>query len=322
MKAVVMDTTGGPDVLRLTEIPEPEPGPGQISVDVAAAGVNFIDTYHRTGLYPIELPFVPGLEGAGTVRARGEGVDDFRPGDRVAWTRVAGSYAEVVVGEAGSFVPVPDAVPLDVAAASMLQGLTAQYLSASTYPLSDGDRCLVHAASGGVGHLLVQMAAARGAEVFATVGSAEKEDLARRAGAAHVIRYDQVDFGDAIEGIAGPRPLDVVYDGVGKPVFHRSLELLRRRGMMVTFGNAGGPVDPVSPLELMRQGSLYLTRPTLFDYVAGPAELRLRSAELFDAIGAGRLDVHIGARLPLAEAATAHRMLEGRATTGKVLLVP
>ena len=304
------------------EVPDPEPGAGQILVETAAAGVNFIDTYQRSGLYQVALPYVPGLEGAGTVVATGSGVDGLVAGDRVAWASCPGSYATAVVAPADRVVRVPDGVELDVAAAVPLQGMTAHYLATDTYPLTSGSRCLVHAGAGGVGLLLIQIAKRLGAEVFTTVGSPEKADLASAAGADHVILYRDVDFAEAVTEIAGPRPLDVVYDGVGKSVFDASLTLLRPRGMVATFGNASGPVDPISPLTLSANGSLFLTRPTLFDYIAERSELERRADELFAWIAAGELDVRIGARFALSEAAEAHRALEGRATTGKVLLVP
>ena len=317
-----MEQTGGPEVLTLLERPDPEAGPADLVVRVAAAGVNFIDTYHRTGLYPRELPFVPGIEGAGTVVAVGAEAAGFAVGDVVAWSDAPGSYAELVRLPAAEAVHVPAAVAAEVAAAVLLQGMTAHFLTHDAYPLAEGNRCLIHAAAGGVGLLAVQLAKLRGAQVFATVGSPEKADLVRAAGADHVIDYRAQDFGDAVEAVAGPRALDVVYDGVGRATFARGLDLLRPRGMMVTFGNASGPVEPVAPLTLMQKGSLYLTRPTLHDYTATTAELRARAADLFGLVADGALDVRIAARLPLAEAAEAHRRLESRTTTGKLLLVP
>jgi NADPH:quinone reductase len=322
VRAISVPRTGGPEVLAAVDLAEPRPGPGDLLVRVAAAGVNFIDTYHRSGLYPQDLPFVPGVEGAGTVVAVGESVDGFAVGDVVAWTETPASYAELVRVPAGHAVPVPPGVDAETAAAAALQGLTAHFLTHDTFPLRPGHRCLIHAAAGGVGRLAVQLAKRRGAEVFATVGSSEKADLARAAGADHVIDYRTQDFGDAVEAAAGPRPLDVVYDGVGSATFARGLDLLRPRGTMVTFGNASGPVDPVAPLTLMRKGSLYLTRPTLHDYTATTEELRTRAAELFELVASGTLEVRIAARLPLAEAAEAHRLLESRTITGKLLLVP
>jgi NADPH2:quinone reductase len=273
MKAIRIATTGGPEVLEWTDIEDPIAEPGQVVVDVEAAGLNFIDTYHRTGLYPMSMPMTPGLEGAGTVTATGDGAGGVAIGDRVAWTGGIGSYAEKVAIDAARTVPIPDPVTSDVAAAAMLQGLTAHYLAIDTFPLEPGSRCLIHAGAGGVGNLLIQVAKMRGAEVFTTVGTTEKADLAKSAGADHVILYRDVDFGDAIEEIAGPRPLDVVYDGVGQAVFDRSLELLRPRGMMVQFGNASGAVEPISPLRLSQGGSLFLTRPTLFDYISTRQDL-------------------------------------------------
>jgi NADPH2:quinone reductase len=323
VRAISVERTGGPEVLTLVDQePEPQPGPGDLLVRVAAAGVNFIDTYHRTGLYPKPRPFVPGVEGAGTVVAVGADVVDFAVGDVVAWSDTPESYAELVRVPSARAVPVPEGVDAEVAGAAILQGLTAHFLTSDTYPLRAGERCLVHAAAGGVGRLIVQLAKGRGSEVFATVGSPEKAELARAAGADHVIDYRAEDFADAVKAIAGPRALDVVYDGVGRATFARGLDLLRPRGMMVTFGNASGPVEPVAPLTLMQKGSLFLTRPTLHDYVATTEDLRARAAELFAALTAGRLDVRVGARLLLADAAEAHRLLESRTTTGKLLLIP
>lgn len=319
---ILIRTTGGPGVLERAELDEPVAGDGELVVDVEAAGLNFIDTYHREGLYPMEVPFVPGVEGAGVVTAIGAGVDGFAVGDRVAWTGSIGSYCKSRSLDASKAVAVPDGVSSKVAAAAILQGITAHYLSHDTFPLAPGHRALIHAGAGGVGLLLTQMAKLRGAEVITTVGSPEKAEISKRAGADHVILYRDVDFADAAVSIAGERPFDVVYDGVGKSVFTKSLGLLRRRGTMVTFGNASGPVDPVSPLDLMRGGSLYLTRPTIFDYTAERSELESRAAELFELIGSGDLDVRIGDEFPLGEAADAHRALEGRQTTGKVLLIP
>jgi NADPH:quinone reductase len=307
-------------VLEWSDLDDPEPGPTDLVVELAAAGLNYLDVYQRTGLYPMTLPFIPGSEGSGLVRAVGSDVTEFAVGDRVAWSSVLGSYAQHVRVPAPAAVAIPDDLGLDVAAAVMLQGMTAHYLALDTYPLRDGDRCLIHAGAGGVGLLLIQIAKRCGAEVFSTVGSEEKAELATDAGADHVIVYRDTEFGAAVEEIAGIRPLDVVYDGVGQAVFSRSLELLRRRGMMVTFGNASGAVEPVSPLLLTRSGSIYLTRPTLIDYVATREELERRAGDLFSWIADGSLRVRIGARLPLAEAAEAHRLIESRATTGKTLL--
>lgn len=320
MQAIQVRAPGGPEVLEPVETPAREAGAGELVVAVVAAGVNFVDTYQRSGLYAVPLPFVPGMEGCGRVLEVGPGTDGVAVGDLVAWADAPGSYAEQVVLPVTRAVPVPEGIAPEVAAAIMLQGLTAHYLSHDTHPLRPGDRCLVHAGAGGVGLLLVRLAKRAGAEVFATVGSQEKAEIARTAGADHVIVYTAQDFGDAVEAIAGPRPLDVVYDGVGRLTFDRGLGLLRRRGTMVTFGNASGPVEPLAPLRLSQEGSLYLTRPKLGDYIATTERLRARTADLFGLLSAGELDVRIGARFPLTEAAQAHRALEGRATTGKVLL--
>jgi NADPH2:quinone reductase len=320
MLAIQVTRHGGPEVLLEAEVDDPAPGPTDVVVDVAAAGLNYIDTYQRSGLYPMKLPYVPGLEAAGTVSATGAEVAGFAVGDRVAWAGTLGAYAQRCRVAASQLVAVPGGVGLDAAAAVMLQGMTAHFLAVDTYPLQPGDRCLIHAGAGGVGLLLIQIAKLRGAEVFTTVGSAGKVPLVEAAGADHVICYRDTDFVAAVEAIAGPRPLAVVYDGVGKETFEPSLELLRRRGMMVTFGNASGPVDPVLPLRLSQGGSLYLTRPTLLDYTATRAELESRAAELFGWMASGALDIRIGHRFPLADAAAAHRLIESRASTGKILL--
>lgn len=322
MHAIQVGEHGGPEVLRWVELPDPEPGPGQLLVDLAAAGLNFIDTYMRSGLYPRPLPFVLGNEGAGTVSAVGADVAGFAVGDRVAWTGVIGSYATKVLVPAAQALPVPDGVELDMACAATLQGMTAHFLVTDCFPLQPGHKCLIQAGAGGVGLLAIQMAKMRGAEVFTTVGSPDKVDLAKGAGADHVILYRDEDFGAAVERIAGPRPLHVIYDGVGQQTFERGLQVLRPRGTMVTFGNASGPVEPMAPLRLMQGGSLFLTRPTLGDYTLTRPELEARANDVFGWIAAGQLDVRVGARIPLAEAAEAHRLLEGRGTTGKVLLVP
>ncbi len=320
MHAIRVPETGTADILEYAEVDAPEPAPGELLVEVSHAGVNFIDTYVRSGLYPVDLPVTLGQEGAGRVVAVGEGVDGVELGTRVAWTDALGSYAEMAVVAEARAVPLPDDLSDELAAAVMLQGLTAHYLAHNTYPLAPGERCLVHAGAGGVGRLLIQMAKTIGAEVFATVGTAEKAAIARAAGADHVIVYTDEDFREAVEKIAGAKPLHVVYDGVGRATFDDGLELLAPCGLMVAFGNASGAVAPVDPLRLSRGGSLYLTRPTLGTYVATTEALRARSDAVFSAVTSGRLDVHIGARFPLARAADAHRALEGRATTGKVLI--
>ena len=323
MWGIQIEEQGGPEVMQWAELPEPTAGPNQVVVELGAAGLNYIDTYQRSGLYPVALPYVLGLEGAGTVIEVGDGVDQLGAGDRVAWATAPGSYAEQVVVGADRVMLVPDGVDWDVAATVPLQGMTAHYLACDTFPLSQGDRCLIHAGAGGVGLLLIQIAKIRGAEVFTTVGTPEKAELAAAAGADHAILYREVDFADATREIAGgDRPLDVVYDGVGQSVFTQSLGLIRRRGMMVTFGNASGPVDPVSPLQLSQHGSLFLTRPTLFDYSVTAEEIQRRADDLFGWIADGRLDIRVGAQFSLAQAADAHAALESRATTGKVILLP
>lgn len=322
MKAIVVSAPGGPDQLALTDVPDPLPGNDEILVSVIAAGLNFIDTYHRSGLYPMEMPFTPGLEGAGTVLAVGPGVTQYQPGDAVCWTWAIGSYAEKVVVPADQAIPLPDDVAPKVAAALLLQGITAHYLATDTFPLKEDDRCLIHAGAGGVGLLLTQIAKMAGAEVFTTVGSKEKAELSTGAGADHVILYNETDFKEEVEEIAGPGAIDVVYDGVGAATFLKGLDLLRARGMLVTFGNASGPPPEISPLILAGKGSLFLTRPTGAHYTATRQELLSRTTDLFDWVSEGRLDVRIGAEFALADAADAHRALEGRSTTGKVLIRP
>ncbi|MEA1902927.1 MAG: quinone oxidoreductase [Actinomycetota bacterium] len=322
MKAIVVTETGGAEKLVLGEVPDPSPGEGEILVDVIAAGINYIDTYHRGGLYPLDLPMTPGVEGAGTVTEVGPGVDGVSVGDQVAWTWVMGSYAEQIVLPAASTVPIPEGVDPAIAAAVFLQGATAHYLAIDTFPLSEGDRCLIHAGAGGVGLLLTQVAKMRGAEVITTVGTADKAELSRQAGADHVVIYTETSFKDDIEAKYGPTPIDVVYDGVGAATFDDGLDLLRPRGVMVTFGNASGPVPPISPLVLSQKGSLFLTRPTLGNHIATREELLSRTDDLFSWILEGKLHVRIGAEFALAEAAEAHRALEHRQTTGKVLLRP
>ncbi len=322
MQAVQIAEHGGPEVIEWVNIAQPTPGSGELLVKLEAAGVNYIDTYHRTGLYPVGLPFTIGLEGAGTIEGVGPDAGDFEVGQRVAWAGAPGSYAEYVIVPVAVAVPVPDAVPSDVAAAVMLQGMTAHYLAKDTYPLDPGEKCLVHAGAGGVGLLLIQIAKLLGAEVFATVSTEEKAALAANAGADHVINYMEDDFGDVVESIVGPKALDVVYDGVGAATFDRGLELLRPRGLMALFGQSSGVVEPMDLGKLARYGSLYVTRPSLFAYIADRVDLERRAAEVFDWIAAGQLDVRIGARFPMSDAADAHRALEGRLTTGKVLLEP
>ncbi len=323
MRAIQVSEVGGPDTLKLVDLDRPEPGAGEVVVDVAAVGVNFIDTYQRGGLYPMELPLIPGPECSGTVSAVGAEVTDFAVGDRVAVAAGSGSYAEARVAPAAQCVAVPEAMSLENAAAAYLQGMTAHYLAIDTYPLRDGDRCLIHAGAGGTGRLLIQLAKHAGAEVFTTVGTPAKAEIAASAGADHVINYTEHNFADEVRRISGEdKPLDVVYDGVGASVFDDSLGLLRKRGLMATFGNASGPVPPIAPLTLSQAGSLFLTRPTLFDYVATRDELVARATDVFERIAAGTLDVSIGQTYALEDAAQAHIDLEGRKTSGKLLIIP
>ena len=322
MQAIRVHALGGPEVLTLDEIPVPRPGPGEALIRLGVAGVNFIDVYKRTGLYRIPLPATLGEEGAGTVIAIGDGVHEPRVGDRVAWAGSIGSYAEYAVVAAAKLVPLPANVAVEAGAAVMLQGMTAHYLATSTYPLKEGDRCLVHAAAGGVGLLLVQIAKRRGAYVIGTAGTEEKVELARAAGADEVILYTRQDFVAETRRITAGQGVNVVYDSVGKTTFLHGFDILVPRGMMVLFGQSSGPVAPIDPQVLNQKGAIFLTRPTLGFYTATRAELLWRAGELFEWIGAGALDVRIGAEYPLAGAAEAHRALEGRRTTGKVLLRP
>lgn len=323
MRAVVVETTGGPEVLQVEERSTPAPGSDEVLVDVAAAGVNFIDVYHRTGGYPRELPFVVGSEGAGTVAACGTSVTGFAVGDRVAWAMVPGAgCAEQVVVPASQLVPVPDEVELETAAAVLLQGMTAHFLSESTYPARAGQTALLHAGAGGVGRLLIQMLAANGVRVITTTSTEEKAELARSAGATDVVLYTEQDFGDEVRRLTDGRGVDVVYDGVGKSTFDTGLDLLVPRGMMVLYGASSGPVPPLDPQVLNRKGSLYLTRPTLAHYVADRAELLHRAGDVFEQVVRRRLDVRIGGRYAFDEAGQAHADLEARRTTGKLLVVP
>ena len=318
---IQIDEQGGPEVLQLRELPSPEAGPGDLLINVHAVGINFIDTYHRSGLYEMVLPLIPGSEGSGTITAIGDGVTGFVVGDSVAWVGGAGSYASQVVIPAAVTLAVPPSMSLSTAAALPLQGMTAHYLIDSVYPLGPGDRCLIHAAAGGTGRLLVQMAKLRGAEVVATVGSDEKVELARSAGADHVINYQRVDIVEGVEAAVGKDAIDVVYDGVGASTFDAGLAVLRVRGTMATFGNASGAVSPVAPLALMAK-SLLLTRPKLGDFVRTQEERYGRWNEIVGWVESGELDVRIGLEVPLADAAAAHRALESRQTTGKLLLRP
>ncbi|MEU4829414.1 quinone oxidoreductase [Streptosporangium sp. NPDC023615] len=319
MRAIVVSTTGGPEVLTCTDHPDPETDPGDVLVDVAAAGVNFIDVYHRMGRYPLALPFVPGEEGAGTVAAVGDDVRDFAVGDAVAWAGVPRSYASRIAVPASRLLALPDGVTPEIAAAVTLQGLTAHYLTHSTYEVKAGDDVLVHAAAGGMGLLLTQIAKLRGARVIGTVSTEEKETLARQAGADEVLRYGS--FAEAVRELTGSG-VHVVYDGVGAATFDQSIASLRPRGMMALYGQASGPVPPVDPQVLARNGSLFLTRPTLVHHVATRDELTWRASDLYGWVASGELRVHVSERYPLQEAARAHEDLEARRTTGKVLLIP
>jgi NADPH2:quinone reductase len=320
MTAVRLHETGGPEAFRTERVPVPEPGPGEALVRIDATGVNFIEVYQRTGLYKVPLPATLGGEGAGEVVEVGAGVDEVRAGDRVAWAGGFGAYAEYALVPAAKLVPLPAGVSARLGAAVMLQGLTAHYLATSTYPLRAGERCVVHAAAGGVGLLLVQIAKMRGAHVIATAGSDEKAELARGAGADEVIVYTREDFAAEVRRLTDGAGVQVIYDSVGKSTFLPGLDLLAPRGMMVLFGQSSGPVEPVDPQLLSQKGSLFLTRPTLGHYVATREELLRRANDLFGWMAADRLSVRIGAEYALADVAEAHRALEARRTTGKVLL--
>jgi len=322
MKAIRVHSFGGPDVLKYEDVPDMEPKAGELIVRLEAIGVNFIDIYHRTGLYPLDPPFIPGSEAAGTVMAVGDGVTDFKVGDRVAQALVRGSYAEVQAVPASRLVPVPDGMDLGSAAAIMLQGTTAHYLCHSTFPLREGHRVLVHAAAGGVGLLLIQIAKKCGATVYGTVSTQEKAHLAREAGADEVINYTEQDFESEVSRLTEDEGVDVVYDSVGQATFEKSLNSLRRRGCLVSFGNSSGPLEPFRPALLAAKGSLFITRPTLVDYVATRAELLQRVGDLFAWHAAGDLKLRIGSTFALSDAPEAHRRLEGRKTTGKILLIP
>ena len=319
MNAIRVRRPGGTEALELQEIPTPEPGRGQARVRVAYSGVNFIDVYHRTGAYPLPLPFTPGSEGAGVVEAVGPDAG-VAVGDRVAWALHPGSYAEQAIVDAWKLVPVPATMELATAAAAMLQGITAHYLTHSTFPIRPGDVALVHAAAGGVGLLLVQVARSRGARVLGTVSTEEKAALARGAGADEVILYTRDSFKEAARSATGGRGVDVVYDSVGKATFDDSIDSLRPRGYMVLFGQASGPVPPLDPAVLNQKGSLFLTRPSIAHHTATREELLGRAADLFAWISEGSLSMRVDRVLPLAEAGEAHRLLEGRATAGKLLL--
>jgi NADPH2:quinone reductase len=322
MKAIQVQQTGGPEVLEVADVPVPQPKPNEAVIKLSASGVNFIDVYHREGRYKTALPFIIGQEGAGTVNAVGHDVKTLRNGDRVAWTGVMGSYAEYIAVAEDRLVAIPDGVTDQQAAAAMLQGITAHYLSHSTYPLKAGETSLIHAAAGGVGLLLVQMAHNLGARVIATVSTDEKAALARAAGADEIILYTQSDFEADTKRLTAGKGVDVIYDSVGKTTFEKGLNVLRRRGMMVLFGGSSGAVPPLDPIALTQKGSLYLTRPSQGDYIATRDELVARSSAVFGMIATGKLKLRIEHTYPLAEARQAHIDLEGRKTTGKLLLLP
>lgn len=320
VSAIRIHTPGGPEALQVDDVPQPFAGPGQLLIDVAAVGVNFIDVYHRSGLYPLPLPATLGVEGAGVVTAVGEGAEAFTVGDHVAWTWQPGSYTTAMAVDSAGVVRVPPAIDLRVAAASLLQGMTAHFLARSIVPLGAGDTAIVHAGAGGVGLLLTQLLTGQGVEVFTTVSTPEKAALSRGAGAAAVFGYD--DFVDGTREATGGRGVRAVFDGVGASTFDAGLDALGLRGAMVLYGGASGPVAPVDPQTLNAKGSLLLTRPSLPHFIATPEELAERAADVFALIAGGDLDVRIGAEFALTDAADAHRALEGRHTAGKVLLLP
>ncbi len=322
MRAIRVHTAGGPDAMRCDEVDTPIPGPAHALVKVAAAGVNFIDVYYRTGLYKANPPITLGMEGAGTVEAVGPDVSEVAPGDRVAWAMARGSYAEYALVPSAQLVRLLDDIDFERGAAVMLQGMTAHYLTHSTFPLKEGDTVLVHAAAGGVGLLLIQLAKMRGARVIGTVSTQAKADLAIEAGADAVILYSRQDFEPEVKRLTDNRGVDVVYDSVGQATFMKSLVCLRPRGMMVTFGQSSGPVAPFDPLILNQMGSLFLTRPSLAHHCATRLELLWRADDVLGWVASGQLKIRIDRTYPLEEAAQAHRDLEGRKTAGKILLIP
>ncbi|MFZ1938087.1 MAG: quinone oxidoreductase, partial [Terracidiphilus sp.] len=322
MKAIQIEATGGPEVLQLVELPIPEPGPGQVLVRIEAAGVNFIEIYFRKGVYKSAFPLIPGSEAAGTVEELGPGVTGFKPGDAVASTSFMGSYAEYALVPAAQLVKLPDGLSMEQAAAAMLQGMTAHYLTHSTYPLKAGDTALVHAGAGGVGLLLTQMAVMQGARVITTVSTAAKAELSREAGASDVILYNEQDFEAEVKRLTNGKGVDVVYDSVGKTTFDKSLNCLRPRGLLALFGASSGPVPPFDLIQLNSKGSLFITRPTLWHYIATRAELESRSGDVLGWAASGKLKLRTEYTYPLADAAQAQIDLEERKTTGKILLVP
>ncbi|MEO5923438.1 MAG: quinone oxidoreductase [Bryobacteraceae bacterium] len=320
MKAVYIDQPGGPEALVYGDRPQPTPAAGEVLVKNAYSGVNFIDTYHRSGLYKLPLPAIIGSEAAGTVESVGEGVTQFKPGDRVAYAMMRGSYAEYHAIAAKNLVSVPDAVPFDIAAAAMLQGMTAHYLTQSTFPLNSGHTLLLHAAAGGTGRLIVQLAKIAGARVIATVGSEEKAKIALSDGASAAILYNSQDWVAEVKRLTDGKGVDVIYDGVGQSTFSKGFDCLKPRGMMVSFGQSSGPIGTLDPLMLAAKGSLYLTRPTLATYIAERPDLERRSSDLFSWIASGKLKIRIDKTYALSDAAQAQRDLEGRKTTGKLIL--
>jgi NADPH2:quinone reductase len=322
MQAIQILTTGSADVLTLRDLPTPTPGPGEALIRIEASGVNFIDTYFREGRYPAKLPYTLGQEAAGIVVAVGADVTTVKAGDRVAWCNIPGTYAQLAVAPADRLVPIPDGVTFQQAAAAILQGMTAHYLSHSAYPIQHGDEVLIHAGAGGTGLLLIQMAKARGARVFTTVSTEEKSALAHTAGADEVILYTKEDFAARVKALTEGRGLAAVYDSVGKSTFEQSLQSLRPRGIVVLFGGASGAVPPFDLIRLSTMGSLYVTRPTLKDYIATRADLEARAKDVFDGVLNGSLKLRLEYTYPLADAAHAHRDLESRKTTGKLLLIP
>ena len=322
MKHIQVSKHGGAEELKLVDSPTPTPGAGQALVKIAASGVNFIDVYFRSGLYKADLPFTPGNEGAGVVEAVGAGVTDLKPGTRVAYAMQRGSYAEYAVVPASQLVPLPDAVDLHTAAAAMLQGMTAHYLTHSTFPLKPGDKALVHAAAGGAGRLIVQMAKMLGATVYGTAGTDAKAAIAKEAGADEVIIYTRDDFAVKVKELTGGKGVDVIYDSVGASTFLKGLDLLRPRGTMALFGQSSGSVDPIDPNILNPKGSLFLTRPSLAHHCLTREELLWRAGDVLGWIGSGKLQLLIDKTYPLGNAADAHRDLEGRKTAGKLLLIP
>lgn len=322
MRAIRVHAIGGPEVLQYEEVTIPEPQAGEVRVKIEAAGVNYIDTYQRSGLYQVPLPFTPGQEAAGVVDAVGAGVTEVKVGDRVAYAGALGAYAEYAIAPAWRVVRLPDEVSTQQAAAVMLQGMTAHYLACDTFPLKPGDTALVHAAAGGVGLLLTQIAKMRGARVIGTVSTQDKAALAKQMGADEVILYTETDFAVAVKQLTNGKGVDVVYDSVGKTTFDKSLNCLRPRGYLVLYGQSSGPVPPLDPQVLNAKGSLYLTRPMLAHYTATREELLRRANDLFEWLRAGKLHVRIDSTFPLAQAAEAHRTLQSRATKGKILLLP